>query len=124
MVAFFRPQLEKISDPGYCDIINATKKHIKKIAVAGVAIKKSNKYLLVQEKKKKVYGLWNIPAGRVRASDTVEETAVREAKEETGYDVKLIDKLGILLGKRKISRDHIFIAEVIGGKIKKPLMKY
>lgn len=57
--------------------------------VAGCVIKKDDKYLLVQEKQQKVYGLWNLPAGHVDKGETIEQAAVREVREETGYDVEL-----------------------------------
>lgn len=34
-------------------------------------------------------GGWNIPAGRVNIGESLTEAAIREAREETGYDVKL-----------------------------------
>ena len=59
--------------------------------VAGAVLKKDGKYLLVQEAQSKAYGLWNLPAGRVDVGDTIEQTAVKEAKEESGFDVKLFE---------------------------------
>lgn len=60
--------------------------------VAGCVIKKDGNYLLVQERQPKVYGKWNLPAGHVDKDETIEQAAVREAKEETGYEVELIKK--------------------------------
>ena len=51
--------------------------------VAGCVIQKDGKYLLVQEKQQKVYGLWNLPAGHVDEGETFEEAAIRESQEET-----------------------------------------
>jgi len=39
--------------------------------------------------------MWKLPGGMVEEGDTVEETAVKEAKEETGLNVELIDILGV-----------------------------
>ena len=88
--------------------------------VAGVVIEKDNKYLLVQEKKKSAYGLWNFPSGRVNTGETLEETAVREAKEEVGYQVKLIKKIYVNPGSVDRPVKHIFVAEIVGGKLKFP----
>ena len=96
------------------------KEVVKVSVVAGVVIKKSNKYLLVQEKQERVYGLWNLPAGRVDVGDTTEETAVKEAKEEAGYDVELVRKLDIWQKTATEPPKHAFEAKIIGGELKYP----
>ena len=85
--------------------------------VAGVVIKKDGKYLLVQEKQEKVYGLWNLPAGRVDVGDTIEQTAVKEAKEETGFNVELIHKIDIFQNSAQEPPKHAFEAKIIGGEL-------
>jgi len=94
--------------------------YIKIYVVAGVVIKRDGKYLLVQEKKPSAYGLWNLPAGHVEEGYTVEETAVKEAKEETGYDVELIRELGIFHKNADKSCKHAFLAKIIGGELSIP----
>jgi 8-oxo-dGTP diphosphatase len=39
--------------------------------------------------------LWTLPGGGVELEETVEEGAVREVLEETGYDVELVRLLGV-----------------------------
>jgi NADH pyrophosphatase NudC (nudix superfamily) len=96
----------------------AEKKEFAKCGIAAAAvIKKDGKYLLVQEKAKHCYGLWNWPAGRVDVGETIEEGAVREAKEESGFDVKLIRKLDIFQNDVNDSARHAFEAEIIGGEL-------
>jgi ADP-ribose pyrophosphatase YjhB (NUDIX family) len=53
------------------------------LMVAACLIKRDGKYLLVQEKQPKAYGLWNLPAGKVDEGYTIEETAIKEAKDLT-----------------------------------------
>ncbi len=88
--------------------------------VAGVVLKKDGKYLLVQEKKPSVYGKWNLPAGKVDKDDSIEETAIKEAKEESGFDVELIRKIDIYHDKADKPIKHIFEAKIIGGGLNFP----
>jgi 8-oxo-dGTP diphosphatase len=86
--------------------------------VAGCIIRREDgKYLLVQEKQPKVYGLWNLPAGHVDKGETIETAAVREAKEETGYDVQLDGKIGIYHETVESPVRHAFTAHIVGGEL-------
>ncbi|MFA6250101.1 MAG: NUDIX hydrolase [Candidatus Shapirobacteria bacterium] len=89
-------------------------------AIAGVVIKKDGKYLLVQEKQPKVYGLWNLPAGKVDPGESLEQAAIREAKEEVGYVVKLLRKIDIFNNQPPESSIHAFEAEIIDGNLNFP----
>lgn len=98
------------------------KKLIQTNIVAGVVTRQDGKYLLVRENRPgtKVHGLWNFPAGRVEAGDTIEKTAVKEAKEEAGYDVELIRKLGIFQDHAQTPPKHAFEAKIVSGNLKWP----
>lgn len=97
------------------------KREIVKVPVAaGVVIKQNGKYLLVQENEGPAKGLWNLPAGKVDVGDTIEETAAREAKEETGYEVELVRKLGIWQEDINKAVKHYFEARVTGGELNYP----
>lgn len=87
--------------------------------VAACVIKdKEGKYLLVQEAQPKVYGLWNLAAGHVDKGESIEDAAIREAKEETGLDVSLISKIGVWHDKIEEPIRHAFTVKVMGGKVK------
>jgi ADP-ribose pyrophosphatase YjhB (NUDIX family) len=87
------------------------------IQISGVLLKVKNKYLLVQEKLKKVYGLWNLPAGHVDEDETLQEAAKREAEEETGLKVKIGKELLVTTGDNADVEVHIFAGEIIGGEL-------
>ena len=90
--------------------------------VAGVVIKQDGKYLLVKENRPgtNVHGLWNFPAGKVEKGDSIEKTAIKEAKEEVGYDVELIRRLGIFQASVAAPPKHAFEAKVVGGSLQWP----
>ncbi len=92
-------------------------KTIKVEVVAGVIIKKDGKYLLLQEKQPKAYGLWNFPAGRVDVGESIEEAAIRETKEESGFDIELIRKVKIFHEKATDVVKHVFEGKIIGGEL-------
>ena len=87
--------------------------------IVTVAIKEKGKLLMVQEAKEKCYGQWNFPAGHLDPNENIFEGAIREAKEETGYDVRLTSILSVqnyisLAGQLlRIT----FNAEIISGEI-------
>lgn len=84
--------------------------------VVGVLIEKDGKILLVQEKRADVYGLWNLPAGHRDEGESEQETAIREGYEETGFKLKISDKIGTfpLKGNKQM---HVYKAEIISGQI-------
>jgi 8-oxo-dGTP pyrophosphatase MutT (NUDIX family) len=86
---------------------------------AGVAIYADAKFLLVQEKNPKCYGQWNWPAGRVDVGSTIEQSAVREVAEETGFLVRLIAKVDIFeQALNPYVPMHLFLGEIVGGELK------
>lgn len=65
------------------------------ITVATV-IEKNGQYLLVEEQTEGiVHPVFNQPAGHVECGETIAEAAIRETREETGYDVVLSHLIGI-----------------------------
>ena len=60
-----------------------------------VAIEYEGKYLLVQEGKQHVYGLWAFPGGKVDVGELLTTSALREIREETGLEIELTGFLGL-----------------------------
>ena len=59
--------------------------------IAGVAIIKNKKVLLVQQTDDGDQpGKWGPPAGHANDNETLIETAIRETKEETGLDINIL----------------------------------
>lgn len=89
-----------------------------RVVAACVIRNEDGKYLLVQEAQKKVYGLWNLPAGLVDKGESIEAAAVREAKEESGLDVELVEKIGIWHESVETPIRHAFTVKVVGGTVR------
>ena len=89
--------------------------------VAGVVLKNDkDEYLLVQEKQQHAYGLWNLPAGWIDKGETSQQAAIREAKEEVGLEVELIDDKPLLTALNMAKDRHLtsFRARIISGELK------
>ena len=87
-----------------------------KAIVVGVCIKNdNNEILMVQEANDEIRGLYNIPAGKLDSNESIMEGAIRETKEETGYDVKLDSVLCIQYLESKNILKIIFNATIISG---------
>ncbi len=83
--------------------------------VVGSLVKREGKYLLVKENPngKDVY---NLPAGHVDKDEQLEVAAIREAKEETGYEIRLIEQIALYHESAPQSVKHVYSAEIIGGE--------
>ena len=70
-------------------------------------------------------GYWALPGGKVDAGETVEETVVREVKEETGIEVEIVEKIGeyhengVQDGIEYDYYPACFLVKPVGGKVKR-----
>ncbi len=88
---------------------------------AAVIIQKENAFLLVQEGTPRVYGLWNWSQGRVEDGETVEQAAIREAIEETGFNILIKRKVTVLENPFPDTKEiHVFLGEIVSGELKIP----
>jgi len=68
----------------------------------GVLIERDGMYLLIRRAADPDKGMWSVPGGLVEIGERVRDAAVREAMEETGLSVELVERLGVV---DKIMRD-------------------
>lgn len=90
------------------------------VLVVSVSILHEDKVLMIQENKASVKNSWNFPSGRIEYGEDILEAARREAKEETGYDVKLTATTGVYNFISSTNHQVIlfhFIGEIIGGSL-------
>ena len=84
-----------------------------------------NKILLIKRNTIPFKGYWALPGGRMEQGETIEQTIVREVKEETGLDVTIVRKVGEYVEKGvKDDVDYeyyptCFVVKPAGGEIRK-----
>ena len=84
-----------------------------------------DKILLIKRNTVPFKGYWALPGGRMDPGETVEQTIVREVKEETGLDIAIVSKVGEYVEKGvKDDVDYeyyptCFVVKSVGGELKK-----
>ncbi len=83
------------------------------------------KILLIKRNTRPFVGYWALPGGRMDPGETIEQTVVREVKEETGLDVAIAYVVGDYV-ERGIKDDieyeyypTCFVVKPVGGELKK-----
>ncbi|MCL4252406.1 MAG: NUDIX domain-containing protein [Anaerolineae bacterium] len=84
---------------------------------ANIAIIQDNKILLT---KREDFEVWCLPGGQSEAGESLAQTAIREAYEETGYRVAITRLVGVYsrLGGGIDIHGALFVGEIIGGEMK------
>lgn len=65
-------------------------------AGVGVVVRDERGWILLE--KRSDCGLWGLPGGRIEPGESIEQTAVREAEEETGLRIEVTRLLGVYSG--------------------------
>lgn len=63
--------------------------------------------VLIQRKNEPFKGKWALPGGFQEFGESLEDAAVREAKEETGLDIVLLDQLSAYSDPDRDPRGHV-----------------
>lgn len=92
---------------------------MKRIQIANVIIEKNGKVLMLRRNYDPGKNKLDLLGGFIEKDESVEEAAIREAKEESGFEVKLTEKLGEFdYFDREEKTMHVFIGKITGGELK------
>jgi 8-oxo-dGTP diphosphatase len=64
------------------------------VAVGAIVIDRDGRILLIRRARAPSLGTWTLPGGRVQMGESLAEAVVREVREETGLDTRVVDCLG------------------------------
>ena len=97
-------------------------KRLPRIAVDVVIVRKDGSIVLIKRKNEPFKDHWAIPGGFVEYGERVEEAAIREAKEETGLEIRIKKLVGVYSDPNRDPRGHVisiaYLAEETGGTLK------
>jgi 8-oxo-dGTP diphosphatase len=85
----------------------------------------TDKILLIKRRTVPFRDYWALSGGRVDPGETVEQTILREIKEETGLDITIVTKIGdyheqgVQDGVAYDYYPACFLVKVVGGEIRK-----
>lgn len=88
-----------------------------KLAVGTVIADAQGRVVLIRRAIEPGYGLWVFPGGYVDRGEEVTLAAIREAREESGLDVRLGDLLGVYSYAGRIPVIIVYRATPIGGTL-------
>ena len=85
----------------------------------------NSQVLLIKRNTPPFVGYWALPGGRMDPGETIDQTIVREVREETGLDVTIMQVIGEYVEKG--IKDNVeyeyyptcFVVKPVGGKLKK-----
>jgi 8-oxo-dGTP diphosphatase len=104
--------------------MSAMKKYTGKTSTAIIPYP-NNQILLIKRKTRPFVGYWALPGGRMDPGEIIEQTVIREVREETGLETEIVCKVGEYV-ERGIKDDidyeyypTCFVVKPIGGELRK-----
>ena len=86
----------------------------------GIVLDSDGRILLIKRANPPNQGRWSVPGGRCLPDESCEDACVREVREETGLEVRIVRTAGdvVLIGPGGVFYDVTdFVCEVVGGEL-------
>ncbi len=91
------------------------------LTVDPIIITDDGKVVLVKRSFDPYKDYWALPGGIVEYGETVEDAVAREAKEETGFYIKIEKLVGVYSDPKRDPRGHFvsvcFLSKIVGGEL-------
>jgi 8-oxo-dGTP diphosphatase len=114
-------KIDKESNPPHCSNCEITYYRNAKPGAAILPVK-DGKVLLARRGRDPYKGAYDAIGGFMEESELPEDAAIREAKEETGLDIKITSLLGMYVDQYGDDGDYTlnihYVGEVVGGEMK------
>lgn len=120
---YCRGELEAKNSTSVCQSCGR-KIHLSSSPAASILPVKEGKVLLARRGKEPKKGSVDVVGGFLEPGEHPEEGVIREAKEETGLDIKIVKLLGVYMGNYEYQGEEVktlnfyYIGRVVGGKMK------
>jgi mutator protein MutT len=96
--------------------------HENPVPTVDVIINEGDRIVLIRRGQDPFAGKLALPGGFVEYGETVEQAAIREVKEETNLEIRLVELLGVYSDPNRDPRKHtistVFIAEPLAGNLR------
>jgi 8-oxo-dGTP diphosphatase len=93
---------------------------MKPVPAVGVVCLKGDEVLLIRRGKPPRVGEWSLPGGRIEPGERAVEAALRELREETGVEARIVALIGVVDGIfPEVGRHYVlidYLAEWTGGE--------
>ena len=91
--------------------------HLKIKGVTVIVFDENKNVLLI---KRRDVPIWTLPGGTPEPNETLEKTAIRESKEESGYDIEIVSSLDYIHVEDRPDRNYQvclipYLCKIVGG---------
>jgi len=101
---------------------NASQKPIRRaMSAGGVVYREQDGHIEIILVARPAHNLWALPKGTPEAGESVEATALREVREETGLEVEIVGEIGTIHYRYTIASEGVLVQKVVHHFLMEPV---